>query len=350
MEEDVEVTEDKDSASSPPHSPNSPQSNHRDIPETRSPTSRVTSHEVDNNNNNNNCPLTSTVGAIVTAQRPSDFIVKGNFSIASILGMQNSKETAGNSQRTDANGTITSTHGRKNSDNCEVNTSRSMSKQEEHFTAQVMKARYLAEMLTARGDHIHNASSLQQTQNGRDLSMERELNRAHSPKHGFTHGHNLTTLYSYYGENGGSHIRADDVNVRLWQDLFLSRRSGVPGSALSFPYSLQARNLYLQQKCRAPLQALYIQQQQQRNLHQRKLVSSAALLQQLCANDASAANRSRSLHTNSAGKTGCDAAGDVRVDPERPRSRNGQESARCVKEGMILSKYLQYCLQAESGN
>lgn len=111
-----------------------------------------------------------------------------------------------------------------------------------------------------------------------------------------------SALYNYYGDAAGTFGpmgRQEAANLRMWQELLMcGRTSGLQN--LGHPYPVQTRNLYLQQRCRNPIQAFYLyqQQQQQQQQHQqrqqhqqqgihqqRKLMNSTALLQQLWAGE-----------------------------------------------------------------
>ena len=163
----------------------------------------------------------------------------------------------------------------------------------------------MAEMLASRNGHVANLSLQQLPSPHREaiIQNEKDQNGIHPSKQTtapFAHPHgkvNWAALYGYYGENAvaSSHLRPDDASMRLWQDILLNRRSSAT-SGMNFSYSFHPRNLYLQQRCRNSLQALYFQQQQQqhqRSLQQRKIVNSAALLHQLWANETNNVNGSR---------------------------------------------------------
>nr|XP_039263563.1 uncharacterized protein LOC120339492 [Styela clava] len=136
----------------------------------------------------------------------------------------------------------------------------------------------LVEMRDAENDKYAKALYLSKLNGGLEVPGQEHVNNWAS------------ALYGYYGEAAlaAGSVRSDEANLRMWQELLLNHRPGV-ASGLTHPYPYRARNLYLQSRCRNPLQAFYLQQQQQqqqRNFQQRKLANSTALLQQIWAKDA----------------------------------------------------------------
>lgn len=284
-EDDIEVMENKEPVTSPCNSTNSPNARSTEMINNSTAENNAISRDV------HDSLIERTLEC--SASDASSLIMRGKFSIASILGMDNSEERV--YSHADSSETTSS---RKRSVQDGDQTSDSVIQQED-ITTQILKARYVAEMLTSRdvsADHLHQRSSTVQM----DVSVDKEQDNIHPSKNSFAHPNDLIALYNYCGDTAvhNSPIRQAETNIRLWQDLFLNRRSSVSNAGLNFPYSLQARNLYFQQRCRTPLQALYLQQQHhQRNFNHGKFPSSAALLHQLWSNETPSTNLPRTMQT-----------------------------------------------------